>query len=142
MQLEPRKPAVVRDQVLPLKSDADVVQARQAVRRAAEELKFNLVEQTKIVTAASELARNTLLHGRGGTMKVEFVADLSRRGLRLTFEDRGPGIADISRALQDGFSTADGLGLGLPGARRLMSEFDIQSKLGEGTRVTVVRWKP
>lgn len=141
MQIEPRKPTIVRDQTLPLQSDADIVQARQAVRKWSEELKFNLVEQTKVVTAASELARNTLLHGGGGSMRLEIVADLVRRGLRLTFEDRGPGIPDISRALQDGFTTGNGLGLGLPGARRLVNDFEIDSRVGEGTRVTVVRWR-
>jgi len=103
---------------------------------------FSLVEQTKIVTAASELARNTVIYGGGGEMRVERLYDGSRRtGLRLTFEDRGPGIADIELALRDGFTTGNGLGLGLNGARKLSHEFDIQSKSGEGTRVTITRWK-
>jgi len=103
---------------------------------------FSLVEQTKIVTAASELARNTVIYGGGGEMRVELVQQGGRRtGLRLTFEDQGPGIADIDLALRDGFTTGNGLGLGLNGARKLSHEFDIRSKPGEGTRVTITRWK-
>ncbi len=126
---------------VPLVASDDVVGARQTVRRRAIELGFSLVDQTKIVTAASELARNAIQHGGGGRMVVERLLDGPRRGLRLTFEDRGPGIADIERAMRDGYSTAGGLGLGLSGARRLSNEFGIQSAPGQGTRVTITRWK-
>jgi serine/threonine-protein kinase RsbT len=125
----------------PIVSPEDVVGVRQAVRQRAVDLGFNLVDQTKLVTAASELARNTVQHGRGGTVRIESVTQGSRVGLRLTFEDRGPGISDVDAAMRDGFSTAGGLGLGLGGAKRLTSEFAIVSRPGEGTRVTIVRWK-
>jgi serine/threonine-protein kinase RsbT len=124
-----------------IRTPEDVVGVRQAVRQRAVELGFNLIDQTKLVTAASELARNTLQYGGGGTVLVEGISDGLRRGLRLTFEDRGPGIADIDEALRDGFSTAGGLGLGLSGARRLSSEFQIESRPGEGTRVMITRWR-
>jgi serine/threonine-protein kinase RsbT len=124
-----------------IQTPEDVVGVRQAVRQRAVELGFNLVDQTKIVTAASELARNTLQHGGGGHVTVEGLEANGRRGLRLTFEDRGPGIADIAQALKDGFTTGNGLGLGLSGARRLSSEFHIDSTVGAGTRVTIVRWR-
>lgn len=132
---------VLRNDLLPLRVPGDVVTIRQLVRSRAIELGFSLVEQTKVVTAASELARNTLDHGGGGNARVELLVDGARKGLRMTFEDRGSGIADVARALQDGYSTRSGLGLGLGGARRLMGEFDIQSKPGEGTRVSAVRWR-
>ena len=119
----------------------DVVAVRQAVRQRAVELGFNLVDQTKIVTAASELARNTLQYGGGGDVAIESLDEGARRGLRLTFEDRGPGIADIALAMKDGYTTGGGLGLGLSGARRLSSEFHIDSRPGEGTRITIVRWR-
>lgn len=119
----------------------DVVTVRQAVRQHAVELGFNLVDQTKIVTAASELARNTLQHGGGGRVRIEPVMALGRRGLRLTFEDDGPGMANIEEAMRDGFTTGGGLGLGLSGARRLSNEFHIESAPGRGTRVTITRWK-
>ena len=119
----------------------DVVAVRQAVRQRAVELGFNLVDQTKIVTAASELARNTLQYGGGGTLRIEEVIEGSRRGLRLVFEDNGPGIANIELAMKDGYTTGNGLGLGLSGAKRLSNEFDIHSRPGEGTRVTIVRWR-
>jgi serine/threonine-protein kinase RsbT len=125
---------------LPLASDHDVVRVRQEVRAQATALGFGLVDLTKLVTAASELGRNTLIHGGGGELRLEVVANGVRRGLRLTFEDRGPGIVDVERALQDGFSTGTGLGLGLGGARRLASEFSIESRVGEGTRVVITRW--
>lgn len=125
----------------PIASSEDVVGVRQAVRRRAVELGFNLVDQTKIVTAASELARNTLTYGGGGVMRLEIVQEGARRGLRLVFEDEGPGIANIELAMKDGYSTADGLGLGLSGARRLSNEFLIDSRVGEGTRVTITRWR-
>ena len=119
----------------------DVVAVRQAVRQRAVELGFNLVDQTKIVTAASELARNTLQYGGGGTVTIEAVEELGRRGIRLTFADEGPGIADIELAMKDGYTTGGGLGLGLSGARRLSNEFHIDSKPGQGTRITIARWR-
>ena len=119
----------------------DVVAIRQGVRQRAVELGFNLVDQTKIVTAASELARNTVQYGGGGTVTIEAVENLGRRGLRLTFADEGPGIADIDLAMKDGFTTGGGLGLGLSGARRLSNDFHIESKPGQGTRVTITRWR-
>ena len=122
-------------------SSEDVVSIRQAVRQRAVELGFNLVEQTKIVTAASELARNTVQHGGGGRVTIEAVENLGRRGLRLTFEDDGPGIPDIELAMRDGYTTGGGLGLGLSGARRLSNEFQIESKPGKGTRVMITRWR-
>ena len=114
---------------------------RQAVRTSAVQLGLTLVDQTKIVTAASELARNTIVYGGGGIVRIEAVRDTVRQGLRLVFEDHGPGIPDIEAAMRDGFTTGTGLGLGLGGARRLSSEFHIESKVGEGTRVEVLRWK-
>jgi serine/threonine-protein kinase RsbT len=119
----------------------DVVAVRQAVRQRAVDLGFNLVDQTKIVTAASELARNTLQYGGGGTLRIEEVLRGSRRGIRLVFEDNGPGIANIELAMKDGYTTGNGLGLGLSGAKRLSNEFAIDSRPGEGTRVTIVRWR-
>jgi len=125
----------------PISTSEDVVAVRQAVRQRAVELGFNLVDQTKIVTAASELARNTLQYGGGGTLRIEEVLDGTRRGLRLIFEDQGPGIANIELAMKDGYTTGNGLGLGLSGARRLSNEFEIRSRPGEGTRVMIVRWR-
>jgi serine/threonine-protein kinase RsbT len=122
-------------------STEDIVHVRQAVRARAIELRFSLVDQTKIVTAASELARNTVTYGGGGTVELEAVEDNGRRGLRLTFEDHGPGIADIDMAMKDGYTTGSGLGLGLGGARRLSNEFEIHSRPGEGTVVRIARWK-
>jgi len=119
----------------------DVVGIRQAVRQRAVELGFNLVDQTKIVTAASELARNTMQYGGGGTVTIEAIEEMGRRGLRLTFADQGPGIADLALAMKDGYTTGGGLGLGLSGARRLSNEFNIESKPGQGTRVTITRWR-
>ena len=118
----------------------DVVAVRQAVRQRAVELGFNLVDQTKLVTAASELARNTLQYGGGGAVLIEGIGDGLRRGLRLTFEDKGPGIADIEQAMQYGYSSGKGMGVGLPGAKWLMDEFDIKSHVGKGTRVTMRKW--
>lgn len=134
-------PAVKREETFPVRSDADVVLARQAVRKAATGLGFSLVDQTKIVTAASELARNALSHGGGGQMRLEVIEEGLRKGLRLVFEDHGPGIPDIELALKDGYTTGGGLGMGLSGSRRLVNEFEIDSQPGEGTRVTIVRWK-
>lgn len=132
---------VSRSDVRPIRTEAEVVAARQAVRSWAVEMKFSLIDQTKLVTAASELARNTLNYGGGGNMRMEILERAPRRGLRLTFEDRGPGIADVEQALRDGFTTGSGLGLGLSGSRRLVDEFEIHSVVGEGTRVTVVKWR-
>jgi serine/threonine-protein kinase RsbT len=124
-----------------IQSSADVVLVRQAVRQWAVELHFSLVDQTKIVTAASELARNTLNYGDGGVVKLEALHEGIRRGLRLTFEDKGPGIPDIDLALKDGFTTGGGLGMGLSGTKRLVNEFNIVSQVGEGTCVTITKWK-
>jgi serine/threonine-protein kinase RsbT len=132
--------AVVSTEQLPVKAEPDVVAARRRVREVSSQIGFSLVDQTKVVTAASELARNTIIYGGGGTMKVETLNG-PRSGLRLTFEDRGPGIADIDMALRDGFTTGSGLGLGLGGAKRLVNEFEIDSRVGEGTRITITRWK-
>jgi serine/threonine-protein kinase RsbT len=126
---------------MPIRSSEDVVRVRQAVRQSAVAVGLGLVDQTKIVTAASELARNTLDYGGGGIVRIEAVEEPGRRGVRLTFEDQGPGIPDIAQALTDGFTSGPGLGLGLGGARRLSSEFDIFSRPGEGTRVTIARFK-
>ncbi len=132
---------VVRSEVMPLRTPPDVVLVRQTVRAWAVAQGLGLVDQTKIVTAASELARNALEYGGGGSTTLEAVVDGTRRGLRLTFEDQGPGIADVSVALRDGYSSGNGLGLGLGGSKRLVDEFEIWSEVGKGTRVTVTRWK-
>jgi serine/threonine-protein kinase RsbT len=124
----------------PLTSQEEVVLARQTVRQWAQRVRFGIVDQTKIVTAASELGRNALVHGGGGHLVLEVVDSGSRRGLRLSFIDNGPGIADTDVALRDGFTTGSGMGLGLGGSRRLMDEFEIDSTPGIGTRVTVVKW--
>ena len=124
-----------------IRSSEDVTLVRQVVRSHSVALGFSLVEQTKLVTAASELARNALEHGGGGYMELEHVADRTRRGLRLTFVDEGPGIADLTLAMKDGYTTASGLGLGLGGAKRLSNEFSIESTVGKGTRVAITRWK-
>ena len=126
---------------LPLTSGEHMVIVRQTVRQLAIGLGFSLVDQTKIVTAASELARNTIQHGGGGTALLEAINDGPRRGLRLTFEDQGPGIPDIPQAMKDGFTTAGGLGLGLSGAKRLTNHFEISSTPGVGTRVVITKWK-
>lgn len=126
---------------LPIQVSEDVVLVRQTVRTRAVKLGFGLVDQTKLVTAASEIARNTLIYGGGGWASVEVVNGGARQGLRLVFEDEGPGIPDVDKALQDGYTTGTGLGLGLGGARRLVNEFEITSQPGQGTRVTLVRWK-
>ena len=130
-----------RSETMSIHSSADIVLVRQAVRQWSVELGFSLIEQTKMVTAASELARNTLDYGGGGTVKLEALEDGSRRGLRLTFEDSGPGIPDIALALKDGFTSGGGLGMGLSGAKRLVNEFEIASRVGEGTCVMITRWK-
>src|SRR5215475_13151839 len=133
--------AAVARECLPLRSDDHIVIVRQAVRKRAIEQGFSLVDQTKIVTAASELARNTIIHGGGGQATIEMVTDGIRRGIRLAFEDTGPGIPDLALAMRDGYSTGGGLGLGLSGAKRLSNEFTINSTLGGGTTVVITRWK-
>ena len=126
---------------LPLRSEEDIVASRQKVRQLAQALKFSLVDQTKMITAASELSRNTVVHGGGGEMRWELLHDGIKRGLRLAFEDHGPGIADVALALTDGWTSGGGMGLGLPGSRRLVHDFDIRSTPGQGTCVTITRWK-
>jgi serine/threonine-protein kinase RsbT len=132
---------VRKDESRPLRAEDDVVRARQAVRSWAVEMGFSLVDQTKLVTAASELARNTVVYGGGGTLRMEALEDGMRKGLRLEFVDQGPGIPDLEKALSDGYTTGNGLGLGLGGSKRLVNEFAIESQPGQGTRITVVKWK-
>ena len=126
---------------LPIHTEEDIVRVRQMTRSLAQQSGLNLVDQTKIVTAASELARNTLVYGGGGQVILERLQDAGRAGLRLTFEDQGPGIADIELALRDGYTSGKGLGLGLSGAKRLSNEFHIDSRVGEGTTVSIIKWK-
>jgi serine/threonine-protein kinase RsbT len=121
-------------------SDQDVVRVRQLVRTVAVDVKLSLVDQTKLVTAASELARNTLVYGGGGTVEVSLLENGRRKGIRIVFADHGPGIPDLDLALTDGYTTGGGLGLGLSGARRLVDEFDIDTRVGEGTSITVTKW--
>ena len=130
-----------RAEALPLVAETDVVLVRKTVRTWSVQQGFTLVDQTKIVTAASEIARNTVVYGGGGTLRIEAMNDGARKGLRLIFEDQGPGIADVDLALRDGYTTGNGLGMGLGGARRLVNEFSIESKPGQGTKVTLTRWK-
>ena len=132
--------AVVSSENVPIKSEPDVVTVRRRVREVSGQLGLSLVDQTKIITAASELARNTIIYGGGGSMQIQTLNG-PRVGLRLTFEDQGPGIPDVELALRDGFTTGSGLGLGLGGSKRLVNEFDIISRPGEGTRITITRWK-
>jgi serine/threonine-protein kinase RsbT len=132
---------VEKSDAMALQTSDDVVRARQAVRAKAIEAGFGIVDQTKLVTAASEIARNTVDYGGGGTVRIEILRDGPRRGVQLTFSDYGPGIADIKAAMTDGFTTGSGLGLGLGGAKRLSNEFSIESTLGKGTTVTLARWK-
>jgi serine/threonine-protein kinase RsbT len=131
----------LKSEVLPIVSQGDVVLVRQTVRSWCAEAGFSLVDQTKMITAASELARNTLDYGGGGQVVLKLLNEENRRGLRLIFEDKGPGIPDIQLAMKDGYTTGNGLGLGLSGSKRLVDEFTIDSKVGEGTRVVVGRWK-
>jgi serine/threonine-protein kinase RsbT len=126
---------------LPIRSSTDIVLIRQEVRKWSGELGFSLVDQTKMITAASELARNSLDYGGGGAVRLEVIENGIKRGLRLSFEDQGPGIPDIQQALTDGYTSGKGMGLGLGGAKRLVNEFEIASRSGEGTRVTITRWK-
>ncbi len=132
---------ICRSETVPVAKSDEVVQVRHVVRRWAVEAGFSIVEQTKLVTAASELARNMVDYGGGGLLRLEQLDDGIRKGLRLTFEDHGPGIADIEQAMRDGFTTGNGLGLGLGGARRLSNEFEIDSAPGRGTRIAITRWK-
>ena len=132
---------MTKREVLPLKNSNDIVLARQKVRQWSIDLRFSLVDQTKLVTAASELARNALDHGKGGEMTIEMLNLGARSGLRLIFEDQGPGIADLEMAMRDGYTSGNGMGLGLGGSKRLVNEFSIESEAGKGTRVTVTRWK-
>ena len=132
---------VESSETMPITGSDDVVRVRQAVRTRALEAGFSLVDQTKIVTAASEIARNTVDYSGGGTLLIEVLREGARRGLRLTFTDEGPGIPDIERAMTDGYTSGNGLGLGLSGAKRLCNEFHIKSEPGKGTTVTLARWR-
>jgi serine/threonine-protein kinase RsbT len=125
----------------PLLSEEHIVVSRQVVRALTQQMKFSLVDQTKMITAASELSRNTLVHGGGGQMRWETLEQAGRLGLRLHFEDQGPGIADIKQAMSDGWTSGGGMGLGLPGSKRLVNEFEIESAPGKGTRVSITKWK-
>ena len=126
---------------VPLRSEEDIVASRQKVRALTQQLKFSLVDQTKMITAASELSRNTVVHGGGGEMRWEVLDDGVRRGLRLHFADQGPGIPDVALALTDGWTSGTGMGLGLPGSKRLVHEFELKSAPGQGTQVSITRWK-
>jgi serine/threonine-protein kinase RsbT len=132
---------VTKSDNLPLRTEQEIVLGRQAVRKLCQELAFSLVDQTKMVTAASELARNSLVHGGGGSLLWECLTDGAKKGLRLTFTDEGPGIANLELAMSDGWTSGNGMGMGLSGAKRLVNEFDIDSQVGKGTRVTITRWK-
>jgi len=132
---------VERTETLPVRASEDVVRVRQIVRSRAVDAGFSLVDQTKVVTAASEIARNTIDYGGGGEARIELVRLNARRGIRMVFSDQGPGIEDINRALTDGYTTGNGLGLGLSGAKRLSSEFEIDTAPGKGTTITMTRWK-
>jgi serine/threonine-protein kinase RsbT len=131
----------ISSETMALRSSEDIVRVRQAVRKCAVSLGFGIIDQTKVVTASSELARNTVDYGGGGTVRIEVVENNRRSGLRLVFEDQGPGIPNVDMALTDGYTTGMGMGLGLGGAKRLSNEFEIASKPGEGTKVTILRWK-
>lgn len=126
---------------LPVQVEQDIVAARQAVRKLTQELKFSLVDQTKMVTAASELARNTVIYGGGGKMALEVLSEGTKQGLRLTFSDSGPGIPNLDLAMTDGWTSGKGMGMGLSGAKRLVNEFEIESSQGNGTRVKITRWR-
>ena len=131
---------LLRSERLPVRQESDILLVRQFVRECATEFGFGVLALTKLITVASELGRNTLIHGGGGTMLVETFAENDRRGVRLTFEDQGPGIVDLEQAMTNGFTTNGGLGLGLPGSKRLVNEFEVVSRPGKGTRVTVTQW--
>ncbi|ARN22471.1 anti-sigma regulatory factor [Piscinibacter gummiphilus] len=130
-----------REGTMALRNEQDIVMSRQAVRKLTQELKFSLVDQTKMITAASELSRNTVVYGGGGEMRWEIVVNGVRQGLRLHFEDKGPGIPDMELALTDGWTSGSGMGVGLSGSRRLVNEFEIRSEVGVGTCVSITRWK-
>lgn len=130
-----------RSGTLPLQNEQHIVACRQTVRTLCQSLKFSLVEQTKMITAASELSRNTLIHGGGGHMRWERVEQSGRNGLTLHFEDQGPGIADLKLAMTDGWTSGSGMGLGLPGSKRLVNDFEVDSAPGRGTRVSITKWK-
>ncbi len=130
----------LRSETLPVRESSDILLIRQLVRECATELGFSVLDKTKLLTAASELGRNTLIHGGGGTMLLETIVKNDQRGLRLTFEDKGPGIANVEQAMTNGFTTKGGLGLGLGGSKRLVDEFEVVSRVGEGTRVTATQW--
>jgi serine/threonine-protein kinase RsbT len=132
---------ILKDETTPINSSGDIVKVRQLVRECSVSLGFSLVEQTKIVTAASELARNVLEHGGGGNVRIETLQNEIRKGIKLTFIDEGPGIPNIEEALKDGFSTGSGMGLGLGGAKRLTNDFEIESTPGRGTKVAITRWR-
>jgi serine/threonine-protein kinase RsbT len=132
---------VTKSDDLPLSTEQEIVLGRQMVRKLCQELTFSLVDQTKMVTAASELARNALVHGGGGSLHWECLLDGTKKGLRLTFADKGPGIANLELAMTDGWTSGTGMGMGLSGAKRLVNEFEIESQIGNGTRVTITRWK-
>ena len=133
--------AVEPSGVLPIASEQNIVASRQVVRALCQEIRFSLVDQTKMVTAASELSRNTLIHGGGGRMRWELLEANGKRGLQLHFEDEGPGIADMKLAMTDGWTSGSGMGLGLPGSKRLVNDFEVQSQPGQGTRVSITKWK-
>lgn len=133
--------AVTAADEVPVRSEQDIVLSRQLVRKLVQQLGFSLVDQTKMVTAASEIARNTLIYGRGGDMKWQLLDDGIRKGLRLSFEDQGPGIPDIALAMTDGWTSGHGLGKGLSGSKRLVNEFELQTAVGQGTTITITRWK-
>jgi serine/threonine-protein kinase RsbT len=133
--------SVTKSDSLPIRSEQDIVHARQVVRKLTQELAFGIVDQTKMVTAASELARNTLIYGGGGVLAWAVLLEGARKGLRLEFSDEGPGIADLALAMKDGWTSGSGLGLGLSGAKRLVNDFELHSEVGKGTRVTITRWK-
>jgi serine/threonine-protein kinase RsbT len=132
---------ISQSKLLPIRSESEVVIVRQEVRALCVELGFSLVDQTKMVTAASELARNTLVHGKGGTADLQVLDDVGRKGLKLVFEDKGPDIPDVEIAMKDGYTTGSGMGLGLGGSKRLVHEFELWSEVERGTRVSVTRWK-
>lgn len=132
---------VVKTSTIPVHGESDVVKVRQSVRTIAVEIGLSLVDQTKVVTAASELGRNLMIYGGGGEVILDLVTDNVRRGVRVAFVDEGPGIADVEQALRDGFTSGSGMGLGLGGAKRLVNDFDLVSKPGEGTRVTITKWR-
>ncbi len=132
---------ILKSEIIPIQVESDVVKVRQVVKQWALECKFGIVDQTKFVTAASELARNTLTYGMGGNVTLERLQQELRNGVRLTFEDRGPGIPNVELALTDGYTSGSGMGMGLSGAKRLSHEFELTTKVGEGTRVSITRWK-